>query len=198
MKQSECAQDPRVVRTRDAVLASARELLLTRGWEHVTVATVAEHSGYARSTLYRQWPDRLDLLRDAISEQTRLTHAVPLGDLRHDLIAELDAFVEALTATGLGHMVAAIAHMARTDTEFAELNRVVQIEGTRIIRDILRTATESSELDDTLDADFAISLLAGPIVHRFLFEDHPLDHQFVEAVVDDFLARRHPPDHPAS
>ncbi|MEO2124798.1 MAG: TetR/AcrR family transcriptional regulator [Acidimicrobiales bacterium] len=190
MEYIDCAQDPRVIRTRESVLASARELLLTRGWTHVTVGAVAEHSGYARSTLYRQWPNRLDLLRDAISEQARLTHAVPCGNLRDDLIAELNAFVVALTSTGLGHMIAAIVHMARTDTEFADLNRSVQIEGTRVIRDILRAATDSSLLNDTMNADLAIALLVGPITHRFLFEDHRLDGDFVVAVVDGFLARQ--------
>lgn len=185
MEEADCAQDPRVVRTRESVLASARELLLTRGWVHVTVGTVAEHSGYARSTLYRQWPNRLDLLRDAISEQARLTHATPTGDLRGDLIAELHAFVAALTTTGLGHMVAAIAHMARTDTEFAELNRAVQSEGTRVLREILRASDKTS----LIDTDLAISLLAGPIIHRFLFEEHDPDHDFVVVLVDDFLTR---------
>ena len=64
--------DPRVVRTRRDVLAAAREVLLEEGWEGVTVSRVADRSGYARTTLYRHWPQRLDLLRDLIGEEARL------------------------------------------------------------------------------------------------------------------------------
>ena len=83
--------DPRVTRTRHAVLAAAREVLLDEGWEGVTLGRVAERSGYARTTLYRHWPQRLDLLRDLIREEARLAHTTPMGDLRDDLVAELEA-----------------------------------------------------------------------------------------------------------
>ena len=83
--------DPRVTRTRHAVLAAAREVLLDEGWEGVTLGRVAERSGYARTTLYRHWPQRLDLLRDLIREEARLAHTTPTGNLRDDLVAELEA-----------------------------------------------------------------------------------------------------------
>lgn len=186
MEQIDCAQDPRVVRTREAVLASARELLVARGWEHVTVGTVAEHSGYARSTLYRQWPNRLDLLREAISEQTRLTHITPSGIMRDDLLSELGAFVKAIT-TGLGHMVAAMIHMARTDPEWAQLNETVHIEGTSVLRAILARARTDASISRQLDIDDAIDMLVGPIVHRFLFATTTPDSEFVTRIVDGFL-----------
>lgn len=72
-----------------AVLTAAREVLVDEGWEGVTVARVAERSGYARTTLYRHWPQRLDLLRDLIREEAAVAHSVPGGELRADLVAEV-------------------------------------------------------------------------------------------------------------
>src|SRR3546814_1248970 len=74
--------DPRVVRTRRHVLAAARTVLVEEGWQRVTVTRVADRSGYARTTLYRHWPQRLDLLRDLITEEVHLLHTVPTGDVR--------------------------------------------------------------------------------------------------------------------
>lgn len=183
--------DPRVVRTHCDVLAAARELLLSRGWEHVTVAHVAQHSGYARSTLYRHWPNRFDLLREAIAEHSRLSHTTPSGDLGDDLIAELGAFVEALTTTGFGHMVAAMAHMARDDTEWAQLLEATEAEGTSVLRSILTDATATGVVDRDLDIEYSLDLLLGPILHRFLFRtSDPPGGSFVTRVVEDFLAAK--------
>ena len=109
--------DPRVARTRHAVLTTAREVLLDEGWEGVTLGRVAERSGYARTTLYRHWPQRLDLLRDLIREEARLAHTTPTGNLRDDLVAELEAFRVAVSSTGLGRVMIAIGQQARDDAE---------------------------------------------------------------------------------
>jgi AcrR family transcriptional regulator len=167
------------------VLAAARQLLLEQGWEQVTVANVAQLSGYARSTLYRHWPNRLDLLRDAIAEQARLTHVTLTGSTRDDLVAELSAFVDAITTTGLGHMVAAMAHMARSDPEWAQLNEAVHLEGTSVLRQILVAAREEGAAIG--GDDDGVSMLVGPLVHRFLFTSDPPDRMLVERTVDSFL-----------
>ena len=143
--------DPRVTRTRHAVLAAAREVLLDEGWEGVTLGRVAERSGYARTTLYRHWPQRLDLLRDLIREEARLAHTTPMGDLRDDLVAELEAFRVAVTSTGLGRVMIAIGQQARDDAELADLNRSMRAEGARVLdmtatsdRVVLRVAVPGS------------------------------------------------------
>lgn len=179
--------DPRVVRTREAVLRSARTVLLEEGWEQVTLARVARHSGYSRATLYRHWPNRLDLLKDAIREHVRLIHSVPTGDLRSDLVAELEAFRGELDS-GLGHMVVAIAHQARTEASFADLNQAMRTAGTVVLHQIIRDAQRRGVLSTRLDEDAAVGLLVGPILFRYLFEQDTPEPVYVEVIVDGFLA----------
>lgn len=180
--------DPRVVRTRRDVLAAAREVLLEEGWERVTVSRVADRSGYARTTLYRHWPQRLDLLRDLIGEETRLVHTTPEGDLRSDLIAELEAFRVAVTSTGLGRVMIAIGQQARDDAELADLNRSMRAEGARVLEAIVVDAVAAGDLPRGLRADAAVAQLVGPVLFRYLFEDHDaLDREYVVSVVDWFL-----------
>lgn len=185
---AELRVDPRVVRTREAVLRAACDVLLDEGWEQVTVARVAELSGYGRATLYRHWPNRLDLLRDAIAEQARLTHSVPAGDARADLVAELGAFQRALDTTALGHMVIAIAHQARTDPSFRELHETMRSEGTSVLRAILEDGGLSGSVRRDLDVGLAVSALVGPLLYRHLFDNESLTAKDIEAVVDSFLA----------
>ena len=180
--------DPRVTRTRHAVLAAAREVLLDEGWEGVTLGRVAERSGYARTTLYRHWPQRLDLLRDLIREEARLAHTTPMGDLRDDLVAELEAFRVAVTSTGLGRVMIAIGQQARDDAELADLNRSMRAEGARVLEAIVVDAVAAGDLPRGLRADAAVAQLVGPVLFRYLFEDHDaLDREYVVAVVDWFL-----------
>ncbi len=187
--KAESSVDPRVVRTRKDVLAAAREVLLEEGWERVTRGRVAERSGYARTTLYRHWPQRLDLLRDLISEEGRLAHISLTGDLRADLVAELEAFRVAVTTTGFGRVIVAIAHQARDDAELADLNRAMRAEGARVLDAIVVDAARRGELPSDLGADATIAQLVGPVLFRYLFEDDDaLDTKFVVSVVDWFLA----------
>lgn len=180
--------DPRVARTRDAVLVAAREVLLEEGWERVTLGRVAERSGYARTTLYRHWPQRLDLLRDLIGEEARLSHTTPTGDLRDDLVSELEAFRVAVTSTGLGRVIIAIGQQARDDAELADLNRWMRAEGVRVFEEILMGAVADGDLPPGLQADAAVAQLVGPVLFRYLFEDDDaLDREYVASVVDWFL-----------
>ena len=180
--------DPRVTRTRHAVLTSAREVLLDEGWERVTLGRVAERSGYARTTLYRHWPQRLDLLRDLIRAEARLAHTTPTGDLRDDLVAELEAFRVAVTSTGLGRVMIAIGQQARDDAELADLNRSMRAEGARVLEEIVVEAVAAGDLPRGLRADAAVAQLVGPVLFRYLFEDHDaLDREYVVSVVDWFL-----------
>ena len=60
------ADDPRVTRTPNEVLAEAINILVNDGWDAVTHAHVAAQSGYSRATIYAHWPRRIDLMRDAL------------------------------------------------------------------------------------------------------------------------------------
>ncbi len=179
--------DPRVLRTRRHVLAAARAVLVEEGWERVTVTRVAARSGYARTTLYRHWPQRLDLLRDLITDEVHLLHTVPTGDVRADLVAELEAFRVAITTTGLGRVMIAIGQQASDDGELAELSSAVRADGTRVLDEIITSAVARGELRAQLDPDVAVAQLVGPVLFRYLFDSHDgIDGAFVVTVVDLF------------
>jgi AcrR family transcriptional regulator len=189
--------DPRVLRTRRHVLAAARAVLVEEGWERVTVTRVAARSGYARTTLYRHWPQRLDLLRDLITDEVHLLHTVPTGDVRADLVAELEAFRVAITTTGLGRVMIAIGQQASDDGELAELSSAVRADGTRVLDEIITSAVARGELRAQLDPDVAVAQLVGPVLFRYLFDSHDgIDGAFVVTVVDLFLrGASSPADH---
>ncbi len=74
--------DPRIERTRRLVLEATLALLAESGYGAVTIEAVAARSGVAKSTIYRHWPGRVELIRDAFLE-LKPPHAPPAeGDVR--------------------------------------------------------------------------------------------------------------------
>ena len=59
------APDERVRRSRAAVLDVTTQLLFERGFGGATVDEISRRSGVAKTTIYRHWPARTHLLRDA-------------------------------------------------------------------------------------------------------------------------------------
>lgn len=62
------ADDPRVVRTRAAVLAAARTLFLDHGYDGTTMEDVAAKSGLTKRTLYNNYGDKESLFRQVVDD----------------------------------------------------------------------------------------------------------------------------------
>jgi len=60
--------------TRAAILDAARQVLFDEGWEALSHQRVAEVAGVGRATVYRHWPQRLQLLQDACSAEMLTIH----------------------------------------------------------------------------------------------------------------------------
>jgi AcrR family transcriptional regulator len=70
----------------EKALAAARTLYAERGWSGFSLDQVARKSGLGKGSLYLRWPDRGDLLVDAIQEKALTVSAVDTGSLRGDLL----------------------------------------------------------------------------------------------------------------
>src|SRR5215203_4904895 len=58
--------DPRVARSRAAVISAATELLVEAGPGAVTIDAIVARSGVAKSTIYRHWTSRDEVLLDVM------------------------------------------------------------------------------------------------------------------------------------
>ena len=77
MTNVEQTPDPRVSRTRAAVVQSAADLLIERGVAAVTIEAVVQRSGVTRSTIYRHWPTRGDIVAAAFTHLMPPSHEPP-------------------------------------------------------------------------------------------------------------------------
>jgi AcrR family transcriptional regulator len=182
------ACDPRIERTRAAVLAAARDLFAEGGWDAVTHVAVAERSGVGRTTLYRHWPEASSLIREVLADDVAARSPAPTGDLRRDLVAQLEVFRERLQDEACTRSMVTIMERAAVDSDFAELRRAVTAACSQPMAEILARARADGRLPRALDLEAAVDQLSGPLAFRRLFARRSVTPQFVEQVVDDFLA----------
>jgi len=137
--------------------------LFTEGWHAVTHLRVAEEAGVGRATMYRHWPTVEDLLTDVLVDcQEPWEAGESTGDLRADLIAELETLVGALQHSKLPEIMVAAMERAPSDPQI----RAMHDSMTRISRGpvwtVVEAAIENSQIDAGLDEPTAAAHTLGP------------------------------------
>jgi AcrR family transcriptional regulator len=70
-------RESKKLRTREAIAAEAMRLFVKRGFEHVTVAEVAEAAGVSEKTVYNYFPTKEDLFFDEVpAREAALVEAI--------------------------------------------------------------------------------------------------------------------------
>ncbi|MFS0701693.1 TetR/AcrR family transcriptional regulator C-terminal ligand-binding domain-containing protein [Cellulomonas sp. 179-A 4D5 NHS] len=160
--------DPRVARSREAVLAAALELLLERGIVGTTIEAVAERSGVAKTTIYRQWEGQPALVLDAFDSALRPPVDPETGSARGDLRVLLHGLADALSAGPAAILMSALIDAAERDPAYAALHKREAAQRHAVVRACIERGIARGELRPDSQPDTLIDLLAGPLFHRRL------------------------------
>lgn len=167
-------------------MATARELLQAGGIGAVTVEAVASRSGVAKTTIYRQWPSRSDLV---VALFASLVPALPpvesAAPLREKLVALLTEHGRQLEDASWSAALPALIAAADRDPELDDVRRQVLHRAQAPFVNLLEAHAE--ELG-TVDLRDAAAQLFGPLIHRRLIDTGPIDGSLIERVVTCFLA----------
>ncbi|NLH81048.1 MAG: TetR/AcrR family transcriptional regulator [Phyllobacteriaceae bacterium] len=99
-----------------AILDAAEALLTTGGPSAVTFEAVARAAGAGKPTLYRWWPDRIDLLLEVYDRQTGATlPEVDTGSFEEDLIVSISGLWRFWRESVAGRAFAAVVAEAQFD-----------------------------------------------------------------------------------
>jgi AcrR family transcriptional regulator len=148
--------------------AATLELLRTKGPHRVTIEAVSERSGVAKTTIYRHYQDRAEMLRAALTAAVEDTAPEIPSDLpiRRQLLWMFDDTRRTVEEhAGLG-MIAAV--LTNQDPEFTELFREVTAAHRRTMIDVLEAAIEARALPPELDIDMTINTIIGSYLAELL------------------------------
>ncbi|USX53653.1 TetR/AcrR family transcriptional regulator [Lentzea sp. HUAS12] len=175
--------DPRYLRSREAILNAARELLLESGPTAVTHAQVAEQAGVGRATVYRHWPQVAPLLLEAMATVPMPFLDSPSTPSREWLRRELTAIANQLELDDVRAVSTTLANAALWDETMNA--RRAQFAG--ILTDRLAAALDDArargELVPALPSRDAAAMTIGPLFYRATIERAPTGAALIEAAI---------------
>ncbi len=177
-------EDPRVTRSRTAILEAAVHELAEAGFGGFTIDGVATRSSAARSTIYRLWPDKATLIVDAL----RTLHRQPAeqDSSREDVRALLGHLDTAFNDTLVAECLPAIIEGSVRDPRFREVHHAANdARRARLVRAIRRGVADG-EWPDT-DAELAAVALAGALLYAKLMTPRRLGKDDLDRLVEVVL-----------
>ena len=174
---------PRSAAADTAILEATRASLVDLGWSKLTMGDVARRAGVAKTTLYRRWAGKNELVVDAVAVLFDELELPDLGSLSTDVeavVLRLAALLERPeTRTAL---MAVIAESTRDEALRARIRDSIVSRQKRLVLEGRRRAQRRGELPAETDpvaaartADLIFDVIAGAVVHRTLVSAEPVD-----------------------
>jgi AcrR family transcriptional regulator len=181
---------PRQPGTDDRIHAAALELLRDSGPAAVTVESVAERSTVARTTIYRRYRDRNELLRaaiDRIAQQEVPPQQLSIRDKLRWVLERVRLVLE--QGLGRGGVAAVLTDSA---PQFTEAFRASLARHLQPLQEAIAADAQRGFLRADLDADLAINLIFGSYLGEVLRYGQPRNH-WMDRTLDMLETALRPP-----
>ncbi len=175
--------DPRIQRSKDAVLGEAQRLLAESGIGGVSIDEISRRSGVSKTTIYRHWPTRSALLLDACATMGAPMETPDTGSLRGDLTPLAIQLAEHLRTARWAAVLPSIVDAAERDPELAELQTRLQAAMMAPFLAVAERAKKRGELPRGARAAEVVATVVGPLFYRRWFSREPLDSAFIKSIV---------------
>ncbi|WP_305788328.1 TetR/AcrR family transcriptional regulator [Symbioplanes lichenis] len=175
--------DPRYLRSRQAILHAARDLLLESGPTAVTHAQVAERAGVGRATVYRHWDRAELLLLEAMTTVPMPFFSDPTGPTRDWIRRELTGLARQLDLDDVRAVATTLASGALWDEGMdARRAQFAGVIAERLAA-VLDEAQARGEVTLAVPSHAAAAMAVGPMYYRSTIERSPTDASLIDAIV---------------
>jgi TetR/AcrR family transcriptional regulator, regulator of autoinduction and epiphytic fitness len=180
-------QDPRVERSRRVILEAVLEELGEVGYGALTIEAVAARAGVGKSTIYRHWPGKLELVEDAFRTLKASVDVPAEGSLHDRVVAVIEQVACLVEQSTYSTCMPALIDAAERDPKVREFHNRFSAERRAVLVGLLRDAIGTGELPATADPELLADALVGPILLRRLMLGEPVDPALASALVDQVL-----------
>ncbi|WP_261575113.1 TetR/AcrR family transcriptional regulator [Frankia gtarii] len=172
---------------RAAILDAVAELVTEVGYERVTVDAIAARARASKTTLYRRWPGKAELVAEALCRraESNIAEVTDTGTLRDDLTAAVAGIVRTLTGAP---SLLGLLEGVRDDATLRSLVRSqIEESAVNVGRTICTRATARGESVNLASADRVMSLAVAALFMDILLTGVAPDPAAQSALVDDAL-----------
>ncbi|MEU2154167.1 TetR/AcrR family transcriptional regulator [Streptomyces sp. NPDC019396] len=178
---------PRSAEADAAILDATRAALVDLGWSKLTLGDVAKRAGVAKTTLYRRWANKSELVVDAVAVLFDELELPDRGSLAADIEGVVLQFAQLLQRPEAKTAMMAVVAESTRDEPLRERIRVSIVD--RQKRLVLKgreraqargeLPVEASPEAAARTADLIFDVVAGAVVHRALVSGEPVDEDWV-------------------
>ena len=181
-------EDPRIVRSREAVLTAATDLLVDGGPSAVTIDAVVARSGVAKSTIYRHWDSRDEILV-AVFERCAptLTEPDPALPAEAALRQLAHAMVDVLLDPQWARIIPALLMLKSHEVGVALVERRLEEHQNEAMALVVARGVAEGVLRADVDPKQLITQFVGPLLFAHLTGTVPVDHELADRTVDVVL-----------
>jgi AcrR family transcriptional regulator len=176
-----------VQRTHRLLLEAAGRLFSEKGPDEVTHLRVAEEAGVSRATVYRHWPERVDMLTEVLATGNALP-SLPAsfeGSVRQRVGEALRRTAGPLNSE-IGSVVTLLGRAEWDEASRAAKATMVEAGPRRFVR-LLEAAAAAGELEAATDPQLLGEVLLGALLARRLIFDEAVTDEFIDALLDRVL-----------
>lgn len=173
----------RSARVRAAVLDATIAELASTSYEELRIEDVAARAGVNKTTVYRRWPTKGELVAEAVRARSAESISVPdTGTFDGDLVEMARSVARHLGSEPGGRMTRNMIIAAGSSAEIAEGMPAFWAERLSITRAVVDQAVARGDVAPDVDANLIIETLIGAFYVRLLLTGEPITLDVADAV----------------
>lgn len=170
----------RVVRD---VLEATLDELARAGYAALSIEEVATRAGVNKTTVYRRWPTKKDLVHAALLQLALEFPTPDTGSLRDDLLGLVEVSLDFL-ATTRGKALRRVMLAEAFSPGLLDVTRRLQVVQEDQYRTILDRARRRGELAEDADDDSIIAAIEGSFMYRTMVKEEVESRTAAARVID--------------
>jgi AcrR family transcriptional regulator len=187
---------PRSAQAHKAIIDATLELLAEEGYQGLSIEAVAARAGVGKTTIYRRWSSKEELVMEAIRHVQIEVPVMDTGNFRNDLAALLKTVYQGFMAHPypfLGKLVLEFIGEYQTNPEIFQ-DALTQLIFPRFQRffHMVEQAQAREEIRGDIDPELVLELVAGSLYFRWVMRNlmptsstSPVD--WIEQVIDAIM-----------
>ncbi|MFJ2755404.1 TetR/AcrR family transcriptional regulator [Nocardioides sp. NPDC087217] len=172
-----------------AIVTAVLGELVERGYARLAMEGVAKRAGTSKSSLYRRWPTKQDMVLAVLADiSVPMADVVDTGDLRRDMRAAAESMAAWLAAEPYAKIIPDLIAEAHRTPALAEAISISIAEPRRAhLRSLLTRAIDRGDLPADTDLEMAQDIVAALIYWRLVVRQAPVESHYLDHVTDTAL-----------
>lgn len=162
---------PRSAQAHQAILQATLEMLGELGFERMSIDAIAARAGVGKTTIYRRYQSKEELVADAIESLREEVIIQDTGSFWGDIEALIESAGQ-ITLTPLGRQtVAMIISSAISNPQFAQIYWKKYLQPRRqAFAIVLERAKTRNEVQAEVDSNLVFDIISGVMIYALIFQ----------------------------